>query len=106
MELSTTPHGDGATIMFVRGEFDAAVADELRDAALATLRFSDCTGLHIDMAEVSFMDCSGITALLQLHNHTVTTGQHLTVINPSSQTRRILNLTGSSAVLLAEPDLA
>jgi anti-anti-sigma factor len=92
MELATRPSVDGPAVLRVSGEIDLQVADELRDAGLAAV--ADEAGLAIDLSEVSFIDSSGLAALIAINNALRTPGQRLILLSPSRSVRRILELTG------------
>jgi anti-anti-sigma factor len=79
---------DGDGVLHVAGEIDAATAPELRRRLGAAPVVS-----VLDMRDVTFLDSSGITALL-LADDERDGAEHLTVRAPSVQVRRVLELTG------------
>jgi anti-anti-sigma factor len=91
MELVLKPDGDGRDVLHVSGEIDLQVADELREAGLAA---AAADGVAIDLSQVSFIDSSGLAALIEINNATQDAGQQLTLVNPSRTVRRILEITG------------
>lgn len=58
--------------------------------------------VEIDMAEVAFIDSSGIRALLRLREAAGASGRRLRVRNPSSDVRRLLDLIGVTELLAAD----
>jgi anti-sigma B factor antagonist len=60
-------HQAGACIVRVIREFDLAAADELRDRA-PELQLDQVSELVVDLREVTFIDSSGINAILELWN--------------------------------------
>jgi anti-anti-sigma factor len=78
--------GDRATIV-LRGEFDM-VGKESFVAAIATALAADVTDVAIDMSEVSFIDSSGVGALLEAHR----LGLSIVVHRPSERVRKLLDL--------------
>ncbi len=90
-------HLDGVALLTVRGDIDAdsvavlqAVLDEL--AVETTIR--------IDMADVRFMDSSGINAILA-HTVRMADGQgSITICQPSTAVRRVVEMTGLETLLV------
>jgi anti-sigma B factor antagonist len=85
----TSLESDGATIVAVAGEIDLATAPELRTALLAAE--GDVT---VDLAGVSFMDSSGLGALVAAQKHTVGSGHRFVVRNETELVERTMKLTG------------
>ena len=56
--------GDGAVVLNLRGEFDLSAADTLRTCLQGAIA-SAVGPLVIDLHEVTFIDASGIAALLR-----------------------------------------
>jgi anti-sigma B factor antagonist len=94
--IETRPGVDGRAVLHVSGEIDIQFAAELRDAGLAAAADS---GLAINLSEVSFIDSSGLAALIEINN---AIGLHdpgqLTLVAPSRSVRRILEVTGLDPV--------
>ena len=57
------------------------------------------TGAVLDLGDVSFIDSSGLSALLVAAE----TLEGFSVVNPSPAVRRMLELTGTWSVLVGEP---
>ncbi len=92
LTIEIVPSPDCVTLR-VRGEIDMQTAPHLREAALcATRQFS--TALHLDMAEVAFMDSTGVQVLVATRRRLDLEGGHLKVLNPSRQVMRVLEVTG------------
>jgi anti-anti-sigma factor len=92
LSIEIVPSPDSVTLR-LRGEIDMQTAPHLREAALcATSQFS--TALHLDMAEVSFMDSTGVEVLVATRRRIDLEGGRLTVVNPSRQVLRVLEVTG------------
>jgi anti-anti-sigma factor len=100
MHLAIKPAADGRDVLHVSGEIDLQVADELRGAGLAAV---SADGVAIDLSEVTFIDSSGLAALIEINNVTQSAGQRLTLVSPSRTVRRILELTGlTQAFMVSE----
>jgi len=85
----TSLESDGETFVAVTGEIDLATAPELR-AALMTV----AGHLTVDLAGVSFMDSSGLGALVAAQKHTVGGGHRFSVRNETDLVERTMKLTG------------
>jgi anti-sigma B factor antagonist len=88
---------EGVTYLSVTGEVDLAVADDLREAGIAALTPLAGT-LRIDLSGVTFMDSTGLSALIAINqaagdNHTVVLDR------PSSRVCRVLEVSGLNRVL-------
>ena len=53
----------------------------------------------LDVADVGFIDSAGLGALLSIREQTKLLGIEMTLVNVSDPVRRILDLSGTSAVL-------
>jgi anti-sigma B factor antagonist len=78
------------------GEYDISRTAELRDSIL---------GLHdgegavvIDLSGVTFLDSSGLRALVEVRSVLDDQSVRLTVANPSECVRRLLEITGTAAM--------
>jgi anti-sigma B factor antagonist len=75
----------------VGGEVDIEVADQLRAAGVAAV---EPAGLAVDLSAVSFIDSTGLAALIEINNAVQAHGQRLRIVSPSRCVRRILEVTG------------
>ena len=76
-------------MLVLSGSLDRA-AQETLSAAIAALEVGDAA-LAVDLTEVDFLDCSGLTVLVELRDRCA--GMP-TLIVPSPEQRRLLELTG------------
>jgi anti-sigma B factor antagonist len=83
----------GQTVVEVTGEVDAASADILRNAIFEVIDGGE-SRVITDMTEVSFMDSSGLRALIAGYKAAEQAGGALTVRNPSDVVTRLLEITG------------
>jgi len=77
----------------VAGEIDIATADILR-SALERARESGRRDIWVDLSDVTFMDSSGLNALVRADHDFAGHNGRLTVICPTGPVRRTLELTG------------
>ena len=90
--------------MSVAGEVDVSCASELRDAIDAVLAREDVTAVSVDLAQVPYIDSTGIGVLVGAVQRAAEAGVTLTVGNPQRNVRRTLDLLGISGELgLAAP---
>jgi anti-anti-sigma factor len=85
----TIAESGSETTVSVAGEVDLATAPKLRAALMAIT--GDVT---VDLARVSFMDSSGLGALVAARKHTADSGHRFTVRNESDLVERTMKLTG------------
>ena len=85
---------DGAATVTVDGEIDFSNADELavclRDAA------TEWTPpvVRVDLARASFIDSTGLGALIEGYRAATDAGLRFLVVNPTATFRRVLDVTG------------
>lgn len=85
----------------VVGEVDLATAPLLRDRLHTALRDQSPAVLVVDLAGVTFLDCTGIGALISAHNAALQAGCQLRITDPQPIVRRVLEVTGSLGILTA-----
>jgi anti-sigma B factor antagonist len=77
----------------VRGEVDLATAPELE--SMVQRAFEEApNGVVLDLAQLSFIDSSGLRTLVALAKEAESQGTSLALRNLPRQTRRVLELTG------------
>lgn len=85
----------------VVGEVDLATAHLLRDRLLDIQRERTPAVLDVNVAGVTFLDCTGISALVAARNAAVRAGGQLRISDPQPIVRRMLEVTGLLGVLTA-----
>lgn len=91
---------DGATRLRLRGELDAATAIELGQCVAA----STTPEVHLDLGEVTFMDSSGLAAILEARRVLAAAQRRLVVLERSEMVQRVMDLAGVTAHLDAARD--
>ena len=81
----------------VYGELDIATAPELVDL-LARLRHHG-HAVTVDLAEVTFMDSTGLTTLMDAHLQAERNGWTFAVRRPSPAVKRVFELAGVGSLL-------
>jgi anti-anti-sigma factor len=92
---------DGVGIITVAGEVDSSNAAELRDIFLAVLR-EEPQSLVLDLAELTFIDSSGLGALISANREANVQFGTVTIRNPSAFVLRLLEETGLDQRLTIE----
>ncbi len=90
---ATLPPATGVSLVRLPPEVDLASAPALRDEMLAALN-RDGVHLVADALDVTFMDSSGINALVRARERAAGLGGSLHVVTRSSAVRRVLQITG------------
>jgi anti-anti-sigma factor len=94
-------HLNGDAVLMVIGEVDASTSPMLHDACLDLASISD--RLVLDLSGVTFIDSAALHVLIQLHEREGT--NTVVVRNPSSQVRRLLQITELASRFL-EPSVS
>ena len=91
LEIKTTSTDEGVVVAAL-GEIDISCSNELRDAVDAAL--ADAPHVTIDLAEVPYIDSTGIGVLVGAAHHALDAGVGLRVANPQRNVKRVLDLLG------------
>jgi anti-anti-sigma factor len=81
------------------GEIDLSSADLVDAAVTDALLSHHPRRVDVDLAEVRFLDSSGIHALLRCRAQAIEAGCQLAVTNPQRMTYQVMELTGVLAAL-------
>ena len=93
LTITTTTAEDLAVTVAAEGEVDVSCASELRDAISAALD-GDATSVTIDLAQVPYIDSTGIGVLVGAAHRGAETGTTVRVANPQRNVRRVLAMLG------------
>ena len=99
LKLRETPMGMHGCKLEVGGELDVATVNQFR-TAVSTLMGTGCRTIIIDLRDTTFLDSSGLGALVWAAHRMHSAGGELTVTNPGDQVMKILRVTGVERVLL------
>ena len=89
--------GDSVRIL-VRGELDIATVPQL-NAALGSVEGNGHREIVLDLEALTFMDASGLSAILTSHRRSVAAGKAFTVTSCRGIVARVFRLTGQEALL-------
>lgn len=90
---------DGGRRLSVAGEVDVSCADELRSAIDAQIAEGVSGELVVDLAEVPYIDSTGIGVLVGAAHRVSEAGGTLVVARPQRNVARVLGLLGVQADL-------
>jgi anti-anti-sigma factor len=98
----------GVVVAEVRGEIDLTSAYALEEALTAAAAESGDDGgaaprVVVDLAEVTFMDSSGLNALLRTHRAVQARGGTLALAGAQQTVARLLEMTGLEEVIPVFP---
>jgi anti-sigma B factor antagonist len=95
----TIVHVDGHTNVRVTGDIDLATATELRQR-LDPMIAAGAGDVDLDLSGVTFLDSTGLVALLHARQALHNTRQRLRVRNPSRPVLRVFELSGVHDVMM------
>ena len=87
------------------GELDASTAGELYEE-FAALNREGVVHVTLDLAELEFIDSTGISVIIAEHKRTASSGGQLIVVTPHHNVRRVFEVTGLMDVLDIRPRCA
>lgn len=85
---------DGTAVINVLGEIDYGNSDEVAQAIRDAVAEWRPRGVRVDLRGATFVDSTGLGALIEGYRATVATGGSYLVVNPSAGFRRVLTVTG------------
>jgi anti-sigma B factor antagonist len=91
VEIQAQP---GQTILVLHGELDMAAESRLRNVAMVQLGVSGLAKLGLDLADITFLDSSGISVLVDLRNQANDRGIDLKILAVSQRAARVLTIVG------------
>lgn len=94
---ATTSAEPGRTVVALAGECDLAYRDDLASVLLGAVRTAKV--VLVDLADLTFLDSSGVHCLVVAHQAARQTGGRLYVDNAAGTVAAVLDLTGVGALL-------
>ena len=86
-------HGEDEHVIAVHGEIDLVSGPDLK-ACIELVIDATEGDILVDLADVDYIDSTGLHILLEAHERMARTGWHLSVQNPSPQVLRLLDICG------------
>ncbi|MEO3845331.1 STAS domain-containing protein [Streptomyces sp. B22F1] len=93
------------TVIYLAGEIDLESVPLLRELFAECMREGVRT-VDVDLIAVTFCDCSGLRAFLEMSHRASEAGGTLRLHDPPTVLVRILDLTGTASLLLGQPAAA
>ena len=91
-QFSEDARDDGVCVVRTAGDLDLAAAEDFIEVVRASL--GRCTTVELDLGDVTFIDSSGLGALVRLRKEAEAGGASLRLTKVSAATDRLLRLTG------------
>lgn len=106
MDLSLTEHAiDEHIVVEVRGEVDIHSASTLHDRLIDVLG-SGCKSLIVDLTWLSFIDSTGLGALVASRNYANSEGASLRLVCKTERLLKVFRITGLHEVFKIYPTVA
>jgi anti-anti-sigma factor len=80
------------------GEADLAVADQIFEEGAAALSDPGTTAVTLDMADLTFIDSTGLGALVRLRKLALASNKTVHLAQPSERVQRVLDISGLASV--------
>ncbi|MET9566194.1 STAS domain-containing protein [Streptomyces tauricus] len=104
LSIDQTRRDGGVRVLTLRGEIDHTVKAQLTDALLPDDHTTPMR-IVLDLSGVTFMDSSGINALVTTHQATTRTQGWLRLAAPQEAVQRVLHVVGLDDVIDCHPTL-
>jgi anti-sigma B factor antagonist len=95
--METAVH-DGRCDLIVAGEIDIYSADDLAALGMLNLTEARVTELTVDLSGVTFIDSTGLGALVRIRNIALEFDKELIFCDPSPRVQKLFEVTGLDAV--------
>jgi anti-anti-sigma factor len=102
MNCASHTRDDGSALLVIAGEIDVACAGEVREAGLKLLAGTDCSRLTVDLMDVTFMDSTALSALIEIRNAADQRGTAVALLDVAPNVLRVLTITGLDQIFEIE----
>src|SRR6516225_7379323 len=100
----TTQHHGRRSVLLLQGELDLCTRERLRRAISSALKRLPQV-LVVDLSELDFIDCSGLSVLVWAHKRLAGQDRQLLITGSKPIVRRVIGLAGVETYLhLSAPD--
>jgi anti-anti-sigma factor len=96
LDIEVDTSAAGIVILRVRGSLDMQSRTDLIQVGQRALGAGPVSTFALDLTDVTFMDSTGVGALVELSRDAEDANAAFRIDNPSVRVRRILDLTGLS----------
>jgi anti-anti-sigma factor len=98
--VTTEPARAGVVAVVLGGEVDTATAPEVEHALIGAIRRNDAMVLIVDMTAVTFIDSSGLGALVRAFERNRQAGRgRVAIVSQDPHLTKLLEITGLERVL-------
>jgi anti-sigma B factor antagonist len=98
--------GEGVPLVaHARGDLDLAAASPFLHETLDALHAHETRDVILDLAQVGFVDSSGLRGVIRLHHEVRRRGGDVVVNTPSRPVRQLLTLAGLDEVMVIATSL-
>lgn len=92
-------HEADAVVVRVRGEFDGTTSPGLRQALYDLIDDDDSRSYWLDLGAMTFIDSSGLSALLGIFRRARERGGDVALVNPRRSTLRVIEIAGLTGLV-------
>lgn len=103
VELTQEPGSGGAVRLVVVGEIDMSNAAQVRDAGTAAVTAADVSGLDVDLSAVTFLDSTGLGALVAVRTAGADLSRAVRITAASPRVRQVIEVCGLSSEFGLDP---
>ncbi|MDP2843027.1 MAG: STAS domain-containing protein [Acetobacterium sp.] len=82
----------------IKGEIDIYSIENFRASIEKEIQ-TQATQIILDCSELSYMDSTGMSVLIELRNKTKEMGQKIIMMNPRPNIKKLLSLTGVDKII-------
>ena len=93
----------GTVVVRVAGELDLTTAPELEHGLTSLIDGQGNMSVRLELGGLTFIDSTGLTALVRALKQARDRGGDLTLANPTPQTLRVLDMVGLTQVFCITP---
>ncbi len=104
LRIEARMEGEKVGVLSLSGEIDIATKDQVREAA-EKLIAGGARSLLVDLAEVEYMDSSGLGVLKGLRSQLVEAGGKVGIVSPQSYVKKLFERSGLDQVFPIYDDL-
>ena len=94
----------GQAILVLHGELDLATKSRLHEVAMAQLGVPGLATLGVDLTDITFLDSSGISVLVELRNQAQERAIDMEIVAVSPCAARVLTIVGLADSFGIPPD--
>jgi anti-anti-sigma factor len=92
-------------LVTLRGEFDVASREALRQELRSALESCSGDTVLIDLSGVEFLDCTAVGILVRAHNEATGMGRRLVLLGASGGVQKLLDITHIDRTIATRPHL-